>query len=80
MLTAKQRLVRGYGFAIYEDGSRKFDTVAASYHGDIKAFAAATFAPEKLDVALSTERINETEYRDTLALVGSDEAQAWVGV
>lgn len=80
MLTARQRMVRGYGFAIYEDGTRKFDSVGTSYHEDVKAYAAANFATDKLDAALSTERINENEYRDTLALVGTDEAQAWVGI
>ncbi len=43
MLTAKQRMVRGYGFAIYEDGTRSFATVGDSYHEDIKAYAAVTF-------------------------------------
>lgn len=80
MLTARQRMVRGYGFAIYTDGTRSFATVGDSYHDDVKCYAAANFTTDIIDGALSTDKIGNTEYRDTLALVGTDKAQAWLGV
>ncbi|GIO67847.1 hypothetical protein [Paenibacillus cookii] len=80
MLTAKQRMVRGYGFAIYEDGTRSFATVGDSYHEDIKAYAAGNFPMEKLDAALAAQRITQAEYDETLALIGTIDAEVWSGI
>ncbi|PJN57369.1 hypothetical protein PAEVO_41030 [Paenibacillus sp. GM2FR] len=80
MLTARQRMVRGYGFAIFEDGTRRFNSVGHSYHEDIKAYAAANFGKDKIDGALSTERITENEYQETLSLIGTDQANEWSGI
>ncbi|MCM3493259.1 hypothetical protein M4D52_07370 [Paenibacillus lactis] len=80
MLTARQRLVRAYGFAIIEDGTRSFNTVKDSYHSDVKAYVAANFGREKLDVALSAGRITENEYQDTLGLLGTDQANERFGI
>ncbi|WP_098748804.1 hypothetical protein [Paenibacillus sp. EZ-K15] len=80
MLTARQRMVRGYGFAIFEDGTRKFNSIGHSFHLDIKSYAAANFGKDKIDFALSTERITEDEYQETLALVGTDQANEWFNI
>lgn len=80
MLTARQRMVRGYGFAIFEDGTRKFDSIGHSFHEDVKSYAAANFGKDKIDLALSTERITENEYLETLALVGTDQANEWFDI
>lgn len=73
-------MVRGYGFAIFEDGTRKFDSIGHNFHEDVKAYAAANFGKEKIDGALTTERITENEYLETLSLVGTDEANEWFGI
>lgn len=73
-------MVRGYGFAIFEDGTRGFNSVGDNYHKDIKAYAAANFGEGKINGALNTGKITESEHKETLSFVGTDKAEEWFGI
>ncbi|BBI32376.1 hypothetical protein [Cohnella abietis] len=64
--TARERMVRGYANAIYLDGTRRFETIVASYDTDVKIYAGTKFTLPQIDAALATERITEGEYLETL--------------
>lgn len=76
-LTSRERLVRGYTMAIYVDGTRTIDSTNVTYHEEIKVCAAGLLSSAQIDDALAKARITEQEYLDTLAYVGTPEAEAW---
>lgn len=64
--TIRQRLTRGYAYSIYIDGTRTFATTSASYHVEIKTYAALNFTDYQLTNALIKGYITQAEYDDTL--------------
>jgi hypothetical protein len=67
--TFRQRMVRMYAWAIYIDGTRTFTGTTASYHEEIKQYAALTFTTAQLDNALAKGWITQQEYDETIAYV-----------
>lgn len=67
--TMRQRLIRGYAWSIYIDGYRKFEDTNASYHEEIKMFAAANFQRSEIDHAFNNAFINQQQYDDTIAYI-----------
>jgi hypothetical protein len=66
--TMRERMVRGYAFAIFVDGTRTFTGTGATYHADIKAYAAVHFTDEAIQGALTKGWITQAEHDETLAL------------
>lgn len=77
MLTSRERLVRGYMYSIYIDGARTFATTNTSFHQEIKTCAAGLLTLEQIDAAKDAGRITDQEHADTVALIGTPEAEAW---
>lgn len=67
-MTMRERLVRGYAFSIYLDGTRTFDMIAEQYHEEVKTYAANYLSEQNLNDALATGKITQTEYEQTLEL------------
>ncbi|WP_284037469.1 hypothetical protein [Neobacillus sp. 114] len=65
--TLRQRLVRGYSYSIYIDGTRTFSGTIESYHEEIKQYAAANFTDVQINNALAQGWITQQEYDDTIA-------------
>lgn len=82
-LTYRERMIRAYKTAIYEDGTRSFSghngqaAIPATYHDDVKTCAAGLLTAAQIDDALQADRITEPEWLDTMAKVGTPEAEAW---
>jgi hypothetical protein len=76
-LTARERLVRSYTMQIYIDGSRTFAGTSATYHTDIKICAAGLLVADQIQAALDNGYITQTEYDETVAYIGTPEAEAW---
>lgn len=76
--TMRERMVRGYAFAIFVDGSRTFATTNTGYHAEIKAYAATNFSDEQIQTALTKGRITQAEYDDTMAIKHPPEETAEV--
>lgn len=66
-------LTKQYGKSIYQYGTRRFTErdgylgILPEYHEPVKQYAAANFALELIDKALSSGYINQQEYDDTIA-------------
>lgn len=65
----RQRMVRGYAWAIYIDGTRNFAGTNVTYHEEIKQYAALNFTIYQIDNALSQLWITQQEYDQTLAYI-----------
>jgi hypothetical protein len=76
-LTGIERLTRGYMLSIYIDGARTFAITSASYHEPIKQCASGLLVREQIDKALVTGKISEDEHAETVAYIGTAEAEAW---
>jgi len=78
--TVRQRMVRGYAFQIYVDGTKRFSDVNTTYHEEIKQYAADNFTIDpyataenrtiQLDKAWANSWINQQEYDQTVAKIG----------
>jgi len=78
--TLRQRMARGYAFQIYVDGTKRFSDVNATYHEEIKQYAADNFTIEpyappenrtiQLDKAWANSWTNQLEYDQTVAKIG----------
>ncbi|MGK5512067.1 hypothetical protein [Brevibacillus formosus] len=77
--TLRQRLVRGYAYQIYVDGTKRFTDINAQYHEEVKQYAATYFTVEPfateenrtkhLDIALANGWITQQEYEDTKSYI-----------
>jgi len=67
--TLRQRLVRGYAYQIYIDGYKRFSDINATYHEEIKQYAATYFTQEQIDNALAQGWITQQEYENTVAKI-----------
>lgn len=65
--TFRERMTRMYAYAIYIDGSRTFAETNATYHVEIKQYAALNFTTVQLDNALTKLFITKQEYDETIA-------------
>lgn len=65
--TLRERMVRGYAYAICIDGTRTFSGTTSTYHEEIKQYAASHFTQEQMDVAKASGRITQEEYEQTMA-------------
>jgi len=65
--TLRQRMVRGYAYQIYIDGYKRFSDINATYHEEIKQYAATYFTQEQIDNALAQGWITQQEYDETMA-------------
>jgi hypothetical protein len=74
--TLRQRLVRGYSYSIYIDGTRTLATTNESYHEEIKQYAAFNFTNEQLDNALIKGFITQKEYDDTISYKYPSQSEA----
>lgn len=73
--TLRQRLVRGYAYQIYVDGTKRFADINVQYHEEVKQYAAAYFTVDpfateenrtkQLDIALGNGWITQQEYNET---------------
>lgn len=76
-LTLRESLVRSYTMQIYLDGTRTFSTTNAGYHEEIKDCAAGLLQRWQIDNAHEVGFITQQEYDDTIAQIGTPEAEAW---
>lgn len=65
--TFRERMVRGYAYAICIDGTRSFSGTSTTYHQEIKQYAAANFTDEQIQNALNEEYITQQEYGEITA-------------
>lgn len=78
MTEGQKRLARGYMLSIFIDGSRTFAATSVTYHEPIKQCAAGLLVPEQLEAARAPGgKVTEDEYNETMAYVGTPEAEAW---
>jgi hypothetical protein len=66
--TLRQRLTRGYAFSIYIDGVRTFAATNATYHVEIKTYAAGNFTEAQIINALTMGWITQVEFDETMAI------------
>jgi len=67
--TARERLVRVYAYQIYIDGYKRFSDINATYHEEIKQYAAANFTLQQIDSALARGWLTQQEYDDTVGYI-----------